>query len=95
MFGKGCGSKQVPNDENGHAPMWKKKSILWELTYWEVVKVCNAIEVMYLTKNLYVNLLGFLSTYGQAKHTMEARHDLKETKQQEVLHPEKRENGQY
>ena len=29
VFGKGRGSKQVPNDENGHAPMWKKKSILW------------------------------------------------------------------
>ena len=28
MFGKGRGSQPVPNDENGHAPMWKKKSIL-------------------------------------------------------------------
>jgi hypothetical protein len=31
VFGKGCDSQYVPNDENGHAPMWKKKSILWEL----------------------------------------------------------------
>ena len=28
VFGKGRGSQQVSNDENGHAPMWKKKSIL-------------------------------------------------------------------
>ena len=28
MFGKGRGSQPFPNDENGHAPMWKKKSIL-------------------------------------------------------------------
>ena len=67
VFGKGRGSQ--PNDENGHAPMWKK-SILWELPYWEVLEVCNAIDVMHLTKNLCVNLLGFLGTYGQAKDTL-------------------------
>ena len=27
VFGKGRGSQQVLNDENGHASMWKKKSI--------------------------------------------------------------------
>ena len=33
VFGKGRGSQQVPNDESRRAPMWKKKSILWELPY--------------------------------------------------------------
>jgi len=28
VFGKGRGSQPVPNEENGHAPIWKKKSIL-------------------------------------------------------------------
>ena len=95
VFGKGRGSKQVPNDENGHAPMWKKKSILWELPYWDVLEVRNAIDVMHLMKNLCVNLLGFLGTYGQSKDTLEARRDLKETKQREDLRPEKRENRQH
>jgi hypothetical protein len=27
VFGKGHGNQQFPNDEKGHAPMWKKKSI--------------------------------------------------------------------
>jgi hypothetical protein len=81
VFGKVRGSQQVPNDENGHAPMWKKKSILWELSYWEVLEVRNAINVMHLTKNLCMNLLGFLATYGRAKDTIEARRDLKEMKQ--------------
>ena len=27
IFGKGTGGQSVPNDANGHAPMWKKKSI--------------------------------------------------------------------
>ena len=75
--------------------MWKKKSILWELPYWEVLEVRNAIDVMYLTKNLCVNVLGFLGTYGQGKDTLEARRDLKEMKQQEDLQPEKREKGQH
>ena len=91
VFGKGHGSQQVPNDESRRAPMWKKKSILWELPYWEVLEVRNAIDVMHLTKNFCVNLLGFLGTYGQAKDTLKARHDLKEMKQREDLRPEKRE----
>jgi hypothetical protein len=32
IFGKGHGSQLVPNDANGHAPMWKK-SIFWELPH--------------------------------------------------------------
>ena len=75
--------------------MWKKKSILWELPYWEVLNVSNAIDVMYLMKNLCMNLLGFLGTYGQRKDTLEARRDLKEMKQREDLRPEKRENEQH
>jgi hypothetical protein len=82
VFGQGRGNQQVPNDENGHAPIWKKKSILWELPYWKVLEVHNAIDVVHLTKNLCVNLLGFLGMYGKAKDTIEATRDLKEMKQQ-------------
>ena len=59
IFGKGPGGQSVPNDANGHAPMWKKKSIFWELEYWKALEVRNAIDVMHVTKNLCVNLLGF------------------------------------
>ena len=56
-FGKGSGSQHVPN-ENGMAPMWKKKSIFWELLpYWEVLDVRHAIDVMHLTKNFCINLI--------------------------------------
>ena len=47
----------------------------------EVLVVRNAIDIMHLTKNLCVNVLGFLGTYGQGKDALEARHDLKEMKQ--------------
>ena len=33
IFGKGQGALAVPNDAEGHAPMWKKKSIFWDLPY--------------------------------------------------------------
>ena len=73
VFGKGLGSQPIPNDDNGHAPMWKKKSIFWELPYWEILEVYNAIDVMHLTKNLCVNVLGFMGVYGTSKDTLEAR----------------------
>ena len=45
VFGKGLGNPPVPNDGNGYAPMWKKKSIFWELPYWEIIEVRNAIDM--------------------------------------------------
>ena len=75
-FGKGPGGQSVPNDDaTGHAPMWKKKSIFWELEYWKVLEVRSSIDVMHVTKNLCVNLLGFLGVYGKTKDTPEARAD--------------------
>ena len=59
VFGKGLGSQPDPSD-NGLAPMWKKKSIFWEQLYWEVLDVRHAIDVMHLTKNLCINLIGLL-----------------------------------
>ena len=67
IFGKGPGGQSVPNDATGHAAMWKKKSIFWELPYWKVLEVRSAIDVMHVTKNLCVNLLGHLGVYGKTK----------------------------
>ena len=88
IFGKGPGGQSVPNDADGHAPMWKKKSIFWELPYWKVLEVRSAIDVMHLTKNLCVNLLGFLGVYGKTKDTPEARQDQQRMKERDDMHPE-------
>jgi len=72
VFGKGQGSQPVPKDAVGHAPMWKKKSIIWELPYRQVLEVQNAIDVMHLTKNICVNLLRFMGVYGKPKDSLEA-----------------------
>jgi hypothetical protein len=76
VFGKGDGSEPVPHDANGRAPMWKKKSIFWELPYWEILEARNAIDVMHLTKNLCLNVLCCLGCYKNSKDTLEARRDL-------------------
>jgi hypothetical protein len=68
VFVKGLGSKIVPSD-NVHAPLWKKTSLIWDLPYWKVLEVQNAIDMMHLMKNLYMNMLVFLGTYGKIKDT--------------------------
>jgi hypothetical protein len=81
VFGKGPDSQPILNDATGHAPMWNKKSIFWELPYWQVLEVRNSIDVMHLTKNICVNLLGFISVYGKPKDTLEAQQDLQHLKE--------------
>ena len=88
IFGKGPGSQSVPNDPTtGHAPMWKKKSIFWELPYWEVLDVRSTIDVMHLTKNLCENILDFLGLYGKTKDTPDAREDQQHHKGRDGKHP--------
>ena len=42
----------------------------------EILDVRHAIDVMHLTKNLCVNLIGFLGVYEKNKDTLEARQEL-------------------
>ena len=50
---------------------------------------------MHLTKNLCVNLLGFLGVYGKPKDTLEARQDFQRMKQQAALHQKKDKGRHY
>ena len=75
IFGKGPGGQPVLKDADGRAPMWKKKSIFWDLPYWKDLEVRSAIDMMHVTKNLCVTLLGFLCVYGKKKDTPEERKD--------------------
>ena len=53
--------------------------------------VRHAIDMMHVTKNLCVDLLGFLGVYGKSKDTLEACNDLKHMEQRGDLHPEPKE----
>ena len=87
IFGKGPDGLSVPNDDDGRAPMWKKKSIFWDLPYWKDLEVRSSIDVMHMTKNLCVNLLGFLGVYGKTKYSVEAREDLHVLHEKDGLPP--------
>jgi hypothetical protein len=50
---------------------------------------------MHLTKNLCVNLLGFMGVYGKPKDSLEARQDLQRMKERDNLHPEKIDDGRH
>ena len=86
IFGKGPGGLAVPNDADGRAPMWKKKSIFWDLPYWKDLEVLSAIDVMHVMKNLCVILLGFLAVYGKTKDTPEAREDQQHMHRKDGIH---------
>jgi hypothetical protein len=89
IFGKGPGDQSVPNDiTTGHAPMWKKKSIFWELEYWKHLEVRSSIDVMHVTKNVCVNLLGFLGMYGKTKDTPETWEDQQRMKDPKNMYPQ-------
>jgi hypothetical protein len=76
IFENGPGNQSVPKDPiTGHATMWKKKSLFWEVEYWKDLEVRSSIDVMHVMKNLCVNLLGFLGVYGKTKDTPEVRED--------------------
>jgi hypothetical protein len=53
----------------------------------KVHEVCSAIDVMHLTKNLCVNILGFLGLYRKSKDTPEAREDQERHKGRDGMHP--------
>jgi hypothetical protein len=93
IFGKGPGGQSVPSDvATGHAPMWKQKSIFWELEYWKHLEVRSSIDVMHVTKNVCVNLLCFLGVYGKTKDTPEAREDQQRMKDPNNMHPQSKTN---
>ena len=62
----------------------KEEVYFQELPYWKVLDVRHAIDVMHLTKNLCVNLIGFLGVYGKTKHTLEARQELQRMKDRDA-----------
>jgi hypothetical protein len=93
ILGKGCGSTPVPKS-NLRAPMFKKKSVFYDLAYWLDLVVRHAIDVMHIEKNVCDSLIGtLLDIPSKTKDTLQARKDLKCLKLRHDLHPEEMEEG--
>lgn len=57
--------------------MWKKRSIFWDLPYWEHLEVRNCIDVMHVEKNVCDSLIGLLLNIpDKTKDGVNARRDL-------------------
>jgi hypothetical protein len=55
VFGKGAGSVPAPAGS-----LWKKKSLLSRLPYWQFMIVCHTLDGMHLTKKMCESTLGIL-----------------------------------
>jgi hypothetical protein len=56
---------------------WKKRSILFELSYWSSLKLHHNLDVMHIEKNICESILGTLMNIeGKTKDTVKARKDL-------------------
>ena len=50
--------KKQDGEEEDEQGMWNKKSILWELEYWELLDVRHLIDNMHVKKNVCESVLG-------------------------------------
>ncbi|XP_078161105.1 uncharacterized protein LOC144557158 [Carex rostrata] len=69
--------------------IWKKKSIFWELPYWEYLEVRHCLDVMHIEKNVCDSLIGtLLNIPGKTKDGINARKDMVELKIRPKLAPQ-------
>ena len=73
---------------------WTKKSILWELPYWNKLNLRHNLDVMHIEKNICENVYGtMLAIDGKNKDTHKAREDLKQMGIRRELHLQITDNG--
>jgi tnp2 family transposase/uncharacterized protein DUF4218 len=74
-YGKCVTSVEV--DDKDEKQLWKKKSIFFDLPYWEYNNLRHNLDVMHIEKNICDNILGtFLNLEGKSKDNYKARGDL-------------------
>ena len=81
--------KRVPARSRSHN--WKKKSIFFELPYWEHNLIRHNLDVMHIEKNVCDNVLWtILRVVGKSKDNVNSRCDLEEMKIRKPLHVQSR-----
>ncbi|XP_039116446.1 uncharacterized protein LOC120251857 [Dioscorea cayenensis subsp. rotundata] len=81
-------------DESQEADLWKKRSIFFDLPYWEHLLMRHNLDVMHIEKNVCENIIGtLLNVDGKSKDNLKARLDLVDMGIRHVLHPEYLPNG--
>ncbi len=76
--------------------LWKKKSIFFDLPYWEYNLLRHNLDVMHIEKNVCDNLIGtLLNLDGKTKDNLKARLDLKDMGIRQELHPTELANDKF
>ncbi|XP_038982201.1 uncharacterized protein LOC120110683 [Phoenix dactylifera] len=84
------------NSVSTQKQLWKKRSIFFELPYWEYNLLRHNLDVMHIEKNVCDNLIGtMLNLEGKTKDNLKARLDLKDMGIRQELHPKEQPNDKY
>ena len=85
--------KRDGEEEDGQG-MWNKKSILWELEYWQLLDVRHSIDNMHFKKTVCESMCGtLLQQRGKGKDHENARQDLQDMGIRPELYAEKTDTG--
>jgi hypothetical protein len=83
--GKHPGSKKRKREAEDQC--WKRRSRLWDLPYWENLKLRHNLDIMHIEKNICDYIIGtFLGIVGKSKDTINARLDLEDMGIRQNLH---------
>ncbi|GKC48475.1 hypothetical protein Tco_1071220, partial [Tanacetum coccineum] len=86
---KATNSNEKEGNEHERQDNWKKKSIFFELVYWDFLPIRHNLDVMHIEKNVCDNVLfTLLGIAGKTKDHLNARLDLKELNIRPSLHPQ-------
>nr|XP_016452413.1 PREDICTED: uncharacterized protein LOC107776970 [Nicotiana tabacum] len=81
------GKVQKKRSRDNKCP-WKKRSIFFELPYWETKKLRHNLDPMHIEKNICDSILGtLLEIYGKSKDHVNSHYDLQEMGIQKELQP--------
>ena len=76
---KEVGKRKHSEMDRGHVRIWSRVVSLWNLPYWEKLKLRHNLDVMHIEKNICESLIGtILNIIGKTKDTVKARLDLKD-----------------
>jgi hypothetical protein len=93
-FGK-TARKRKHREEETRWHNWRKKSIFFQLPYWEILLIRHNLDVMHIEKNICESILGtLLEIAGKGKDGEKARLDLQHLGIREDQHPLVK-NGRY
>ncbi|GJT78566.1 hypothetical protein Tco_1045291 [Tanacetum coccineum] len=77
----------IEEDIDGDNQLWKKRSIFFDLLYWEFKLIRHNLDVMHIEKNVFHNLIGTLLNLDvKTKDNENARKDLMEMGIRHELH---------